>query len=176
MCKLQIWIKPLPDLGYFAETRVFAAVLLVVAGKLDQVYILGVQWRTACKTVNTDENMLVSLLVGEGTPAVTLNIQVMLLLDHTTSSIGALSSQTLERFVSSSNTYITSSLFWLLQSCTNYTWRMISTTAEIKSGIIEIEQRVKMAYLHSECSAAHLASVLVATVSLTSIGTSGTCV
>ena len=86
MCKLQIWIKPLPDLGYFAETRVFAAVLLVVAGKLDQVYILGVQWRTACKTVNTDENMLVSLLVGEGTPAVTLNIQVMLLFDHTTAS------------------------------------------------------------------------------------------
>ena len=108
----------------------------MVAGKLDKVYILDIHWRPACKTVNTNENVLVSLLVGEGTSAVTLNIQVMHLFDHTTSSTGALASQSLQMFVSSSNTYITSSLFWLLHSRANYTRGMISTTAEKRSGII----------------------------------------
>ena len=72
----------------------------MVAGKLDKVNILDIHWRAACKTVNTNENVLVSLLVGEGTSAVTLNIQVMHLFDDTTSSIGALSSQTAQKFVS----------------------------------------------------------------------------
>ena len=138
---LQGLIKPVPDVRvrHFTEAGVLTTFQCLEAREERlKVYIERIDSRTSTKTGNSNENMLISLLVREWASTIWLwkkNYQNYKYINITTY-------QTLFRTYCS--TYVAYALATLLpHSCTEYVPRLIRLTAKIKQSISHTLQGVQ---------------------------------